>query len=45
MTPFDVLSVKLGAAVGRTHKRKKTKKNEKRSRVKTISRIHGSKTP
>ena len=46
-TPFDVLSVKIGAAVSALPCRKnpQTKKMKKRSRVKTISRIRGSKTP
>jgi len=49
-TVFDVLTVKIGAAVSalacrKNPQTKKRKKNEKRSRVKTISRIRGSKTP
>ena len=48
-TPFDVLSVKIGAAVSalacrKNPETKKNKKNEKRSRVKTISHIRRSKT-
>jgi len=46
-TPFDVSNVKIGAAVSALASRKnpQTKKKQKRSPVKTISRIRGSKTP